>query len=99
MNTFLLLIALHFICDYVFQSEYIAINKNSKNVGWIYVMTAHCATHALAVTYVLGPTYGIVEFFLHFLIDHMKCKNKYGIHIDQGLHVLCKIIYGIMSRL
>ena len=36
---------------------------------------------------------GALEALAHALIDFGKCEGRYGIHVDQGLHVACKIVW------
>jgi len=99
MTTLLTLIAAHFLCDYSLQSDYIAKNKspivNPKE--WTWVMTAHCAIHGLAVGIITGnAVLGILEFVLHFVIDDLKCMGKTNLHVDQCLHILCKVLWAFL---
>jgi hypothetical protein len=93
-----LLIAGHFVADYVFQTDAIATGKNKTleyakfGVPWYYWMFTHSITHGLAVFLVTKSIYlGIAETFAHFLIDFAKCEGKINLHVDQFLHVLCKV--------
>lgn len=104
--TFLLLIASHFICDTVLQPEHVSKGKHpdyAKSQGfnqttWFYFMYGHALTHAVGVYLVTGSKlFFVMEWVLHGVIDLTKCcglfGKKYNMHIDQGLHILCKIIY------
>ena len=91
----------HFLGDYVFQSDWVAINKsrhtNKTPVHWGYVLTSHAVVHGVMVSLVTQNIwFGIAETVAHFVIDFGKCENWYGIHVDQGLHGLCKIIWWIL---
>lgn len=103
-----LLVLCHFIGDYVFQTDAIAVGKNRNvnpahlGVPWVYWMTAHASTHAVLVYVVVklfdfNPVYAIVfaltEFATHFMIDFMKCEKEIDIHQDQGFHLACKAGY------
>jgi hypothetical protein len=35
----------------------------------------------------------MAETVLHWLIDFGKCEKWYSIHVDQGLHLLCKALW------
>lgn len=93
----LVLLLVHFAIDLQFQSEFVAKNKhrrmNEGFVPWYYVMTSHVACHALAVGWLLNPLYGALEFVCHFAIDVAKCEGYTNIHVDQGLHVACKVAW------
>ena len=99
MTMLLLLIGLHFVCDYPLQSDAIAVGKGKFSephlgVPWFYWMTAHAATHAVAVGIVArSVTLGLFEFAAHFGIDVLKCRRYTNIHHDQILHILCKIAW------
>jgi Protein of unknown function (DUF3307). len=100
MNLLLQLIAWHFICDYVLQTDAIATGKNLKlnkaqyGVDWYYWMTAHAITHSLAVYYLtFDIRLTIFELLAHWWIDYRKCLGKINLHTDQSLHILCKLSY------
>lgn len=99
MSTLLLLIGLHFVCDFPLQSNEIAIGKgkfDSPHLGvpWYYWLAAHAATHAVAVGLVTQSLFlGFAELVFHFHLDRMKSRGVTGIHTDQAAHVLCKVIY------
>lgn len=100
IEIFIMLIAGHFICDYVFQTDAIATGKNRLldpckfGVNWYYWMTSHAITHGVAVGLITNSVLiGVIETILHWIIDTGKCEKHYGLHVDQALHVLCKILY------
>lgn len=95
----LMLVGAHLLCDYVFQTDAIATGKNRLldaakfGVDWRYWMSAHAATHAFAVGLITGNIWlGVFEFVAHWLIDWGKCENRFGLHADQALHFICKLI-------
>lgn len=97
------LIAGHFICDYVFQSDTMAREKNAESttalqetVPWYYWMTAHALTHAVAIALITAnPVFVLIEFVSHFAFDHMKCRSWISLHVDQLLHLTMKVLYGL----
>lgn len=95
------LIALHFLCDYPLQGEFIARWKNRNQysklvigIPWYHLMTAHSFIHGGAVALATGElSLGIIEVFSHFIIDVLKCERYTDIHVDQTLHIGLKIGY------
>jgi hypothetical protein len=106
------LIAGHFLADYPFQSDAIASCKCRKSqhpaqvgVPWWYWLTAHSFVHG-AMVGVIMKWYGvaepialgfaIAETVVHWLIDWGKCEKLFNIHMDQGLHIICKLLWWII---
>ena len=90
-----LLFLSHFVADYPLQSEFMAKHKSPLNslpaAPWGYVMASHAAVHALGVYLVTGSVVlSAAELVLHAQIDTGKCIGVFGIHVDQGLHLLTK---------
>jgi Protein of unknown function (DUF3307) len=106
------LIAGHFFADYPLQSDAIAackcrksIHPAAKGVPWFYWLTAHCIVHGAVVGMILrwygvpehlATGLAVAEFVVHWVIDLAKCEKWFGIHVDQGLHVLCKLLWWIL---
>ena len=76
-----------------------------KIVPWYYWLTAHALAQGAGVAYVtylftnigeFSVLLGILESYFHWMIDHGKCEGIYGIHVDQGLHLLCKLVLSIL---
>lgn len=102
VTLFYLLIG-HAIADYALQPPNLALGKNRHAGPppgydpvahgkilpiWPMVMTAHCLIHAGAVIVITGsPLLGLWQFGSHFIIDTLKCEQKYNIFQDQALHV------------
>lgn len=107
MPTMLLhLLALHALCDYPLQGDFMARAKNPRTaipgVPWVPVLLSHALIHAGAVSLVAPLWCAAFEFFAHFLIDYTKCAGLLGdgkseasraFVADQILHVLCKLLY------
>jgi len=95
------LIAAHFIIDFPLQGDTVALQKSpytnnalSKQVPWYYWMTAHSLMHAAGVLMITGSLeMAALELWFHWSIDFGKCGKWYGIHVDQALHILCKLFY------
>jgi hypothetical protein len=87
----------HCLMDYCLQTDFIAKHKSPHNslpgVPWYYVMTAHAATHAGVVGFILNPYLGVAEGAAHWIIDLFKCEGLTNIHVDQALHILCKVAW------
>ena len=103
MNELLGLIAGHFIADYVLQTDAIATGKNRNldkakfGVNWWYWMTAHAVTHGIFVYFITGSIiFGIAETTAHWIIDFGKCEKRYNLHVDQALHLICKVLWVIL---
>lgn len=98
--SFFLLVA-HAVCDYPLQGEAVAINKNrhantelQKHVPWYYWLGSHALMHGGAVALITGCVgLGIAETIAHFVIDYCKCEKFFNIHVDQLLHILCKLLW------
>ena len=94
----------HAGADFGLQSDAMARGKNrhlppadvppgqTPMTMWPYWLTSHALIHAGAVWVVTGrPELAAVEMAAHWLIDFAKCENWTGIHVDQALHVACKV--------
>ena len=99
-----LLVAAHFAFDYAWQGDTVAVNKNpnansplQKYVPWYYWLVSHAFMHGAAVALITNSaSLGAAETVAHFFIDWGKCLNKYTIHGDQALHMLCKLAWVIV---
>ena len=100
---FYLLIS-HYLFDFTLQNDATAINKNrhvktelQKHVPWYYWMISHAMVHGGGVAFITGkPILGILETVCHFIIDCGKCEKWYSIHVDQFLHIACKVVWVII---
>ncbi|MCI0705772.1 MAG: DUF3307 domain-containing protein [Planctomycetia bacterium] len=91
-----------------------ANNPLQATVPWYYWLTAHAFLHGAAVgvvirwvweaEWVVVAAFAFAETFIHWFIDLGKCEKLYSMHIDQALHVICKIAWwgliagGIVTR-
>ena len=95
------LIVGHFVADYTLQMDFVAQNKSPWNAPgiWMWVLTAHAATHGAAVALATGSVLlGTLEILAHWVIDLVKCAGWTGIHVDQALHLACKVGWLAMLR-
>jgi hypothetical protein len=77
----MMLICLHFIADFLFQSEYMSINK-SKN-SWI--LALHCFVYSLPFIF-YGWLYMLVNGFLHFPIDFISSRITSKLYENKKYH-------------
>ncbi|HEY2909496.1 MAG TPA: DUF3307 domain-containing protein [Gemmataceae bacterium] len=103
------LLAGHALMDFALQTEPMAVCKCRRanhplqqSVPWFYWLTAHALLHGAIVGVIiqwstgnagLAVAFAIAEFVVHWFIDFGKCEKLYGIHVDQALHVLCKLAW------
>ncbi|MDX1902110.1 MAG: DUF3307 domain-containing protein [Gammaproteobacteria bacterium] len=109
MELFFKLLIGHAFADFVFQSDSMSRGKNKNNVpqniplgqkpqvSWWYWLTAHSLVHGGVVFAITGSwKFGFMETLFHWVIDFLKCQNKFGIHMDQALHIQCKIMWCVL---
>lgn len=107
----LLLLLSHFVGDYTFQTEYMALNKGKDN----YVLAAHVATWTYVI-YMMANFLGLhvseellvfVLFIPHYVMDYIKARNKLwckkvssklALTIDQSFHFLQIIVFYMIAR-
>ena len=95
--TITLLLTLHFVADFVLQSDYVAKNKSKDNKVLLY----HVSLYALPFILLISPLYGALNGLLHFCIDFITSRATsklwasgevhwffVTIGLDQLLHVL-----------
>jgi len=100
MIDYILIQWVHFLSDFILQSDKMALNKNAslKHLG------IHCIIYSVPFLY-FGFIFAIINGFLHFIIDFISSKiTKYlwdkkqrywffaVIGIDQAIHITCIII-------
>ncbi|WP_199097195.1 DUF3307 domain-containing protein [Dyella sp. ASV21] len=98
MMLLLLLLAVHALCDYPLQGDFLSRAKNRANpipgVPWYQALGAHALIHGGAVALLTGIWWlGVLEVAAHFAIDDAKCRGRLTFNQDQVLHVLCKVIW------
>jgi threonine/homoserine/homoserine lactone efflux protein len=94
----------HAVCDFVLQGEVMGTSKSRRKglasvhgpgfPPWYYWLGAHAFTHGGAVFLVSGLwQLGAIETVLHALIDHSEVRGRLSFNMDQGLHLVCKLVY------
>lgn len=102
MNSLLLLVALHFIGDFAFQSAWMAMEKGKD---W-QVLTYHVCTYTAPFALLLevpgseATVAGVVFIFItHFVED--AAKGRYGliksIWLDQAIHLAVLIFVRLVG--
>jgi hypothetical protein len=101
LNLLALLCMAHFLGDFGLQSDRMALEKCpgcSGSVPWQWWLSGHGAIHGLLVGLITGqPLLGLAEWGLHCLIDLGKCRRRYSMSTDQGLHLLCKVMWAALT--
>lgn len=93
LDVFLWLWIGHCLCDYAWQLDFVAINKNpilngEHNPIWFWCMLAHASIHALPVMWLTGNIrLAWIMIVSHFIIDYIKCKGLITFNQDQLLHL------------
>lgn len=95
---FFAFLVVHTLADFPLQGDYLAREKVRKNAAcrtdWLIALSAHSIIQAGGVWLLTGSlALGTTEFFLHWLIDLAKGEGKFGVVVDQSLHLLCKLGY------
>lgn len=94
----------HALADFVLQVEAMAVYKSRHMTHdsehfphWSYWLTSHSFIHGGIVYLITGSVIlGIAETVIHWFIDFSKCERWINMHVDQALHILCKVIYCII---
>ncbi len=73
METYLIiaiLLAVHWISDFVFQTDYVAKNKSKDN----WVLLEHGTIYMLPFILLISPLYGLINSILHIIIDYFTSR-------------------------
>ena len=101
LELFSLLVMGHCVADFGLQNDRMAVEKcPGKGVAlpWQWWLGSHAAIHGFFVAVLTGlPFLGLGEWFLHAVIDLGKCRKRYGLKTDQGLHVLSKLLWVVLA--
>lgn len=96
----------HALGDFALQSDWMVQNKNPRknkrktadrgDLIWVHVLGAHAFIHGGAVALATGSVVlGAAETVAHWCIDYGKCNQYYGFHVDQFLHLGCKVLWAV----
>lgn len=91
-----LLVLAHFLGDFVFQTEYIAKNKDPANTSFglaSYMLFVHSFIHAgLILLLTASLKLSIIMLVTHFIIDILKVCKVINYFFDQALHFLVILV-------
>lgn len=68
----------HFVCDFLFQTDWMAMNKGTPGKAGYKPLLLHALTHAIGTTAIalyFAPTLwwlGLIDFVIHGTIDRVK---------------------------
>jgi len=107
------LILVHALMDYSLQGDSMAVCKCPKantplaaSVPWYYWLTSHALLHGAAVGVIFRwmefdwsvvVVLATVETVIHWFVDLGKCEKLYSLHVDQTIHILCKIAWWALA--
>ena len=97
----LLMLAMgHFVGDFALQGDRMAVEKcagRDHTLPWYWWLGAHTAIHGFLVAWITGlPWLGLAEWLVHAVIDVSKCRGRFGLGLDQTLHLLCKVVWAVV---
>lgn len=70
INVLFLIMFMHFVADFIFQSDRIAHNKSTNN--WI--LLQHVILYSIPFAIAFGWLYGIITLALHFCVDFVTSR-------------------------
>lgn len=97
LSTIIMILCLHFVSDFILQSNWMAQNKSKSNLA----LSTHVLVYSLPFM-LIGFWYAIINASLHFIIDYFtsratsKLWKEEKVHwffvvigLDQTLHFIC----------
>jgi hypothetical protein len=98
----LLLLAGHALADFPLQGRFLAEGKDRHTaigrIWWPHALAAHSLIHGGFVTILTGSAaLGFAEAAAHWLTDWLKCEGKIGVHVDQTIHLACKVLWFLLA--
>ncbi|WP_152045451.1 DUF3307 domain-containing protein [Aureimonas psammosilenae] len=103
MSALLQMLALHALCDYPLQGDWLSKAKNHKltlvpgEAIWPGALACHAGIHASAVWMVTQSwLLAAFELIAHSVIDYAKCDGRLSYNQDQAMHVGCKVTWAAL---
>lgn len=97
INTFILILFIHWVADFMLQTRWMATNKSKSNLA----LGMHILVYMIPLT-LFGWLFALVNGVLHFIVDYFTSRatsylwKKQEIHLffiviglDQLLHTIC----------
>jgi hypothetical protein len=89
----LMLLAMHWLCDYPLQGQFLSDAKQSGPLR-VYHLIAHSGIQGAGVALVTANVWlGLLEWLIHAIIDEAKVRGKTTFAQDQALHIGCKALW------
>jgi hypothetical protein len=105
-HTVFALIALHFLCDFPLQGEFLARGKHHRlglaGVPWPICLFAHAFIQSAGVALILPLPFAAAELGAHATIDWCKSEGLLGLGergfwFDQALHILLRVLWATLA--
>ena len=81
LTTVLMLIWMHFVADFILQSDEMAMNK-SKDNGWLGL---HVFIYSLPFA-LISPLYALINGVLHFMTDYVSSREASKLRKEEKYH-------------
>lgn len=87
MDYILLLIWIHFVFDFLLQTDWMATNKSHNRTA----LGAHCAVYTTGFLFV-DPMCAVLNGLLHFIVDSITSKVTTRLHQDGRRRAFFNVI-------
>ena len=96
------LVFCHALADYPLQGEFLATAKNRNTpIGklfWMHALPAHAIIQGGFVLLLTGSVLlATAEAVIHGITDWFKCEGKISLHIDQAIHLGCRLLWALIA--
>jgi hypothetical protein len=82
------ILALHFVGDFMLQSDAIAKNKSKSNIA----LTQHVLIYTFVLMWTLHPLWAIVNGIAHFIVDYITSRLTSHYWQKGNTHVFFVVI-------
>lgn len=91
MTSFLILLVVHWIADFVLQTHWQASNKSKNNVALFRHVMIYAASLGVSAALIFGPGIGwllfvLVNFALHFATDYITSRASSKLYAKHDWH-------------